>query len=91
MPATGEHIDEVLTLRNMVVEHIVSGPDVAPEEYLQEQDEWIVLLSGHAALDVGGEPVDLGPGVWVFLPAGVPHRLVEVEAGSNWLAVHLHP
>ena len=42
-------------------------------------------------LEVGGEPVRLSAGDWVLLPAGVPHRLVEVEAGSNWLAVHVHP
>jgi cupin 2 domain-containing protein len=74
-----------------VVEQILSGPDVAPEDYLQDQDEWITLLAGAAVLDVGGERVELGPGDWVLLPAGVPHRLVEVQSGSNWLAVHVHP
>ena len=81
----------MFTLRNMVVEQILSGPDVAPEDYLQEQDEWVTLLAGHAVLDVGDERVELGPGDWVLLPGGVPHRLVEVDSGSNWLAVHLHP
>jgi cupin 2 domain-containing protein len=75
----------------MVVEQILSGPEVAPEDYLQEQDEWIVLLAGGAVLDIAGERVTLGPGDWVLLPGGLPHRLVEVEPGSNWLAVHLHP
>ena len=75
----------------MVVEQILSGPDVAPAEYLQDQDEWITLLAGAAVLDVGGARVDLGAGDWVLLPAGVPHRLVEVEPGTNWLAVHVHP
>ena len=81
----------MFTLRNLVVEQILSGPDVAPEDYLQEQDEWIALLTGHAVLEVGEERVELEAGDWVLLPAGVRHRLVEVDAGSNWLAVHLHP
>lgn len=42
-------------------------------------------------LEVGGERVGMGVGDWVLLPAGVPHRLVEVQSGSNWLAVHVHP
>ena len=74
----------------MVVEQILSGPGVAAEDYLQDQDEWITLLAGAAVLEVGGERVELGRGDWVLLPAGVPHRLVEVETGSNWLAVHVH-
>ena len=89
-PPAGERIEQVFTLRNMVVEQILSGPDVAPEDYLQAQDEWITLLAGHAVLQIGDERVELGPGDWVLLPAGVPHRLVEVDSGSNWLAVHLH-
>jgi cupin 2 domain-containing protein len=75
----------------MVVEQILSGPDVAPEDYLQAQDEWITLLAGHAVLEVGGDRVELRAGDWVLLPGGVTHRLVEVDAGTNWLAVHLHP
>ncbi|MDP1807020.1 MAG: cupin domain-containing protein [Acidimicrobiales bacterium] len=73
------------------MEQILSGPDVDPADYLQDSDEWITLLAGAAVLEVGGERVELGPGDWVLLPAGVPHRLVEVESGSNWLAVHVHP
>ena len=80
----------MFTLRNMVVEQILSGPGVTPQDYLQEHDEWIALLAGHALLDVGEERVELDAGDWVLLPAGVPHRLVEVDSGSNWLAVHLH-
>jgi cupin 2 domain-containing protein len=91
LPAAGERIEEILAFGNVVVEQILSGPDVAPEDYLQDQDEWITLLAGAAVLDVGGERVELGPGDWVLLPAGVPHRLVEVQSGSNWLAVHVHP
>ncbi len=31
--------------------------------------------------------VELGPGDWVLLPAGTPHRLVETEPGTKWLTV----
>jgi cupin 2 domain-containing protein len=75
----------------VVIEQILSGPDVEPADYLQDQDEWITVLAGSAALQVGDERVDLGAGDWVLLPAGVPHRLLEVESGTNWLAVHVHP
>ena len=38
-------------------------------------------------LEVAGASLTLGPGEWVLLPAGVPHRLVATEAGTNWLTV----
>lgn len=74
----------------MIFEQILSGADVEPEDYLQDQDEWVVVLAGRAVMDVGGNRVELATGDWVLLPAGVPHRLVEVDAGTNWLAVHVH-
>ena len=91
-PAAGEELFlELVACRNLVVEQILSGEGSEPSEYLQEQDEWVVVLAGGAALSVGGEPVELGPGDWVFLPAGVPHTVLRTDAGTSWLAVHLHP
>jgi cupin 2 domain-containing protein len=51
----------------------------------------VVLLDGAAVLEVDGERLDLSPGEWVFLPAGVPHSVVHTEAATSWLAVHLGP
>ncbi len=90
-PGSGERIEDVVSFRNVVVEQILSGQVVSPLDYLQEQDEWVVVLSGAAVLEVGGQPVALGAGEWVLLPANVPHRLVSVEPGTNWLGVHAHP
>jgi cupin 2 domain-containing protein len=57
---------------------------------VQLQDEWVAVLAGAAVLDLDGERLDLGPGDWAFLPAGVSHTVVETAAGTSWLAVHLH-
>jgi cupin 2 domain-containing protein len=81
----------LLAHRNLVVEQILSGHDDAPRTYVQDQDEWVVLLGGAALLDVNGDRIDLGPGDWAFLPANVPHTVVSTSAGTSWLAVHLHP
>ncbi len=90
-PVAGERIEDVVGFRNVVVEQILSGEVEGPLDYLQEQDEWVVVLRGAAVLEVGAERVDLGSGDWVLLPANVPHRLVSVEPGTNWLGVHAHP
>jgi cupin 2 domain-containing protein len=89
-PPHGEHFETLATVRNVVVEQILSSADDNPETYVQTQDEWVVLLAGSASLDVGGEPIDLDAGDWVVLPAGVPHRVTRTAAGTQWLAVHVH-
>ena len=47
-----------------------------------------LLLEGSALLEVGGQPLQMGPGDWVWLPAGAPHRLVSTEPGTSWVTVH---
>lgn len=90
-PAEGERCDVLLRQRNLVVERIVSSAAIAPCEYVQTQDEWVVLLQGDAVLDVAGQTVVLKSGDHLFLPAGVAHSVERVSDGAIWLAVHLHP
>jgi cupin 2 domain-containing protein len=88
-PELGERTTDLVRVRNLVVEQILSGR-IQPYDYLQEQDEWVVVLEGGATLEVAGETVELTAGEWLLLPAMTPHRLVETTPGTNWLAVHLH-
>lgn len=90
-PAMGERFDTVLAHRNLVVERIVSSAHITPGEYVQAQDEWVVLLRGQALLDVAGQLVNLASGDHVFLPAATRHTVRQVSQGAMWLAVHLHP
>jgi len=90
-PATGERFETLLAHRNLVIERIVSAAGVAPVEFNQPQDEWVLLAHGSATLEVDGVAQSLGPGDHVFLPAGTPHRVLQASHGAIWLAVHLHP
>lgn len=89
-PESGERFETLLAHRNLVVERIVSSARITPGEYVQAQDEWVVLLQGEATLDVAGRPLSLNSGDHVFLPAGTPHTVQRVSEGAVWLAVHLH-
>lgn len=89
-PARGERFDALLSHRNLVIERIVSSGLAEPVDYVQEQDEWVTLLQGHAVMTVDGERVELQPGDHLFLPAGMPHRVEQTSVGAVWLAVHLH-
>ena len=87
-PEHGERFDALARIGGVTIELIVSGPGVAPTRYLQDHDEWVVVLDGAARLTLDGTPVELHAGEWVLLPAHVPHEVVSVAAGTRWLAVH---
>ena len=87
-PATGELVEQLAAFGGVVVEQIRSGALGAPIDYEQADDEWVLLLTGAATLTVAGKTVELVAGDWLFLPAGLPHRLVRTQPGSSWLAVY---
>lgn len=88
-PEVGEEVESLLELPGIVVEQILSGRLAEPADYRQAHDEWVVVLEGSARLVVEDEDVEIGAGDWLFLPAGVEHRLVSTAPGSSWLALHL--
>jgi len=90
-PVQGEKFETLLTHKNLVVERIVSSADTEPVEYVQAQDEWIVLVRGTAVLRRAGEVLALTAGDYLFIPAGISHRVESTSDGALWLAVHLHP
>lgn len=89
-PCEGERFDALLSHRNLVIERIVSSADITPVEYVQTQDEWVLMVRGEATLDVAGTSHALRSGDYLFLPAGTPHTVQRVSDGALWLAVHLH-
>ena len=86
-PAVGEDTVVLARASGFTVEQILSGRLDAPQDYVQDHDEWVVVLDGGAVLEVAGVAHDLVAGDWWFLPAGTPHRLVRTAPGTSWLAV----
>jgi cupin 2 domain-containing protein len=87
-PETGERAEELARFGGVRVEQILSGRLPGPIDYVQEHDEWVVVLSGRAEVEVGDETIELFAGDWVVLPANVTHRVMKTSPGTNWLAVH---
>jgi cupin 2 domain-containing protein len=92
-PSGGETFAEILRHRNLVIERIVSSDRPDPTLYDQVQDEWVLLVQGHATLELAGEALELGAGDHLFIPAHTPHRVLRTsrEPPCLWLAVHLYP
>ncbi len=93
--ANGEHFMDILSVPGVRIERVVSTGQATPEGEWLAQDwlEWVVLLSGAAALRVEGEPEArvLKPGDWTALPAQTRHRVEWSDARTPtvWLAVHV--
>jgi cupin 2 domain-containing protein len=89
-PLEGERFETLLAHKNIVVERIQSSSRIASSEYVQSQDEWVVLLQGEAILEVAGKKIELKSGDYLFLPSKTPHTLLSVSEGALWLAIHMH-
>ncbi|MFC1683897.1 cupin domain-containing protein [Pseudomonadota bacterium] len=89
----GEHFDELQRCGNVTVERIVSSSKTEPKLYVQEQDEWVVLLQGQACLEMNGKEHPLSSGDFLFIPEGTPHQVLDTsrEPPCIWLAVHIFP
>jgi uncharacterized cupin superfamily protein len=70
------------------VEQILTGRLDGRQQFVGDDDEWVVVLEGSARLEVGGVAHDLRAGDWVLIPAGEAHVLHDAAPGTSWLAVH---
>jgi cupin 2 domain-containing protein len=88
----GEHFEEWLRCKNVVIERIVSSDTPDPGRYDQVQDEWVVLLQGTACLQIDNQTVTLSAGDTIFIPAHTTHRVLNTskEPQCVWLAVHIY-
>ncbi|MFW6227711.1 MAG: cupin domain-containing protein [Bacteroidota bacterium] len=77
---------------NVKVERIVSSGQVTPvhKPYIQENDEWVVLLQGEAEIKTDEDIFRLKNGDSLFIPAGLPHWVTYTSKKPEciWIAVH---
>jgi cupin 2 domain-containing protein len=92
--AGGEVFSEIFARPGLKIERIISqGQASAPEFwYDQAWNEWVIVLKGSAILQFEDEPATwaLGPGDYIFIPAGKRHRVewTEPQQPTVWLAIH---
>lgn len=75
------------------IERIVSHGQSSPEGFWYDQDEneWIILVEGSAAVQFEGDDglVELGPGSYLNIPAHARHRVAWTDPNHKtvWLAI----
>ena len=89
-PQSGETFTTLLEHKNIKINAIVSSSDIEPTTYLQEEDEWLVVIEGEATLRIEiNEMKLLIKGDTLFIPAKTPHEVVSTKEDTVWLAVHI--
>ena len=89
IPQTGETFTTLLEHKNIKINRIVSSDDLDETEYIQEEDEWLVVLEGKATLLLKDEKKTLIKGESLFIPSKTPHRVLSTQSGTVWLTVHI--
>ena len=90
-PNIDESFATLLQTKQIKIVRIVSSDRVMEKEYLQEEDEWVVVLEGEATLQVKEQIRVLKRGDCLFIPAHTPHCILKTHHGTLWLAVHIYP
>jgi len=88
-PESGETFTTLLEHKNIKINRIVSASNVESIEYIQEEDEWLVLIEGEATLLVNKEEKMLQKGDTLFISAKTPHRVLKTVEGTVWLTLHI--
>ncbi|MBP0632263.1 MULTISPECIES: cupin domain-containing protein [unclassified Cupriavidus] len=89
-----EVFQPLLARPGLKIERIVSNGQASPAGFWYDsaEAEWVLLVSGSAALEVEGESAlrVMQPGEWLHLPAHCRHRVAWTDAAQPtvWLAVH---
>ncbi len=92
--ADAERITRLLVSPAVTIERIVSTGQASPPGFWYDQawDEWVLLLTGSAGLQIENEAEirTLHTGDYVTIPAHLRHRVewTAPDQATIWLAVH---
>ena len=51
-----------------------------------DRDECYVIIEGHGNFEMGNEIISFGPGDFLFVPTGLPHRFTNFgDTMSTWV------
>jgi cupin 2 domain-containing protein len=87
-----EHFLTLFENAAVKIERIVSHSHASPPGfwYEQSEDEWVIVLRGHATLEFdGGELFEMEEGDHTTIPSGVKHRVRQTGPRTIWLAAHI--
>ena len=87
-PEVGEDFKSLFKNENIDIVRIVSSEKLEDKLYVQDVDEFVVLLEGEATLSINGKEIILKKGDTLFILAKEPHRVLKTKKGTLWLAIY---
>ena len=87
-----EHLLSLFENETVRIERIVSQSHSSPTGfwYDQPEDEWVIVLRGHATLEFeGGKSVEMKEGNHLIIASHIKHRVSRTGPDTIWLAVHV--
>ena len=84
-----ESFQTILSHKNVEIKTIVSNTLSTPQTFIQECDEWVVVLQGCAKIEMSGIIHKLKKGNTLFIPANTKHTLLKTKKVVVWLAVYI--
>ncbi len=88
-PQSGETFTTLLEHKNIKINRIVSSDNLDETKYIQEEDEWLIVLEGEATLLVNHKEIILQKGDTLFIPVHTLHSVLHTTSGTLWLTVHI--
>ena len=87
-----EIFNNLLSHKNVKINKIISPPNFVSEQFIQDEDEWVILLQGSAILEINQKITKLVKDSYIFIPAKTPHKILSTEPNIKtiWLAVHIY-
>ena len=88
-----ELFQDILITDTFTVKRIVSKGHASPKDfwYDQDQNEWVILLTGRAGLLFEGSDtiIELTPGDYIIIPAHLQHRVewTDPNIETVWLEI----
>ena len=86
-----EAFTTLLEHQNVIIKRIVSNTLSTPQHFVQDVDEWVVVLQGCAKLEMDGVVHKLKKGDALFIPANKAHTLLKTKKTVIWLAIYIQP
>ena len=84
-----ENIEQLFSKDNITINRIVSNKIIDGEWYDQNEDEWLVLVSGEALLVFENEEVKLLKGDTFYIPRHTKHSVKKTSKDALWLTVYV--
>ncbi|WP_150467014.1 cupin domain-containing protein [Francisella sp. SYW-9] len=80
----------LLNHKDVQIEKIISYGQVTDidKPYIQNHDEWVLILKGGAKLVLENKEYNLGEGEYLLIPRNTKHWVTYTANPTIWLAIH---